>query len=97
MMTFAEFLDLQKVKAASGFHKGLGAKDHKVGRDDRGGNHKKNIFQSPYQSPQLHLGPQHLSIDGPVNPTGNTPIRVGKIKVTRSKLPTELSKGAKAV
>lgn len=94
-----EFMNLQKVKAASGFHKGLKDGDHKVGRDERGGDRYKGLV-NPFKgkSPGLYVGPQHLSIDGPVKTAkGNTPVKVGKVVFTKSKLPSELSKGKKAV
>lgn len=96
MMTFMEFL--QKVKSSSGFHKGLGDGDHKIGRDDRGGDRYKNIFKSPYKSPNWYVGSQHLAIDGSDKDSkGNTPVKVGHVKFMRSRLPSELSKGKKPV
>lgn len=95
MITFMEFL--KKVKAASGFHKGLKDKDHKIGRDDRGGDRYKG-FINAYKNPHLYVGPQHLSIDGSKKVSkGNTPVKVGKIVFSKSKLPSELSKGRKPV
>lgn len=93
MITFTEFLNLQKVKAASGFHKGLKDGDHKIGRDERGGDRYKGL-KNPFKNPSLYVGPEHLSIDGPKKAAkGNTPVKVGKVVFTKSKLPSELSKG----
>ena len=93
MITFIEFLNLQKIKAATGFHKGLGDGDHKIGRDERGGDRKKSLFQNPYKSPGMPVGPHALALDGSDKESkGNTPVKVGKVVFKPTRLPSE--KGA---
>lgn len=97
MMSFQEFLEMQapqKVKAASGFHKGLGKGDHKIGRDDRGGDRYKG-FVNPMKGIKagLAIGPHHLAIDGSDKESkGNTPVKVGKVVFKPSRLPSEKGK-----
>jgi len=80
---------LKKVNATTGFHKGLKDGDHKVGRDNRGGDRSKG-FANPYKSPNLYVGPNHLTIDGSKKTAkGNTPVKVGKVVFAKSKLPSE--------
>jgi hypothetical protein len=97
MMTFQEFLEMQepqKVKAASGFHKGLKPGDHKIGRDERGGDRYKG-FVSPIKGIKagLHIGQHHLAIDGSDKESkGNTPVKVGKVVFKPSMPPSQKGK-----
>ena len=95
MMSFKKFLEMQnpqKVKAATGFHKGLGDGDHKIGRDDRGGDRSKiNFIEKPNVG--LHVGTHALALDGSDKKSkGNTPVKVGKVVYKATRLPSDKGK-----
>jgi hypothetical protein len=96
IMSFKQFLEIQsapqKTKAATGFHKGLGDGDHKIGRDDRGGDRSK-INYIPKPNVGLHVGKHHLALDGSDKVSkGNTPVKVGKVVFKATKLPSDQGK-----